>query len=60
MTPAELRRILERHGLTQVGAAEALGITDRQMRRYVAGDRPVPVMLDYALRWMTQKGTAAK
>lgn len=42
MTPRQLRAALARLGLSQVGAAKALGIGDRTMREYVdeRGDGP--------------------
>lgn len=52
MTPEELRALLKACGLSQRGAAAALGIDERTMRRYCAGDLPVPRTVDYALRWV--------
>jgi hypothetical protein len=50
MTPKQLQSFLDRHGLSQRGAAAAVGIGERTMRRYVAGDLPVPVVVELALR----------
>lgn len=36
-------------GLSQRGAARALGINERTMRRYVSGDAPVPRVIVLAL-----------
>ena len=59
MNPRQLQRFLDDAGLTQVGAARALGISDRNMRRYIAGHLPVPRVVEYALRWLvSQKGAA--
>jgi predicted transcriptional regulator len=41
MTAAELERALDRLDLTQVGAADVLGVSDRAVRRYLAGT-PIP------------------
>jgi hypothetical protein len=42
MTSKQLKHLLEMVGQTQVGMARILGISDRNMRRYVAGQLPVP------------------
>ena len=49
MTPDQLRDLLTRAGLSQRGAARELGIDERTMRRYVAGDLPVPRVVELAL-----------
>lgn len=41
MTADELQRALDRLDLSQVGAAAVLGISDRAVRRYLAGT-PIP------------------
>ena len=41
MTPLQLERALDRLGLSQVGAAAILGVSDRAVRRYIAGT-PIP------------------
>ena len=43
------RSALARAGLTQRGAARALGINERTVRRYAAGE-PVPTVVWIALR----------
>lgn len=43
------RLALRRAGLTQRGAARALGINERTVRRYAAGE-PVPTVVWIALR----------
>ena len=55
MSPTQLSRFLEQHGLSQRGAAKALGIGERTMRRYIAGDLPVPRTVEYALRWIASQ-----
>ena len=52
MTPKQLQKFLARHDLTQSGAAAAVGITDRSMRRYISGDQPVPRAVEFALFWI--------
>jgi DNA-binding XRE family transcriptional regulator len=48
MTPAHFRTALARAGLTQRGAAKALEINERTVRRYCAG-YPVPRVVWLAL-----------
>jgi len=43
MTPAELRDLIERAGITQARAAELAGVADRTLRQYLAGDRAIPL-----------------
>lgn len=52
MTAAQLQKLLDLAGLSQRGAAKDLGISERNMRRYIAGDLPVPRVVEYALRWL--------
>ena len=61
LTAQQLRDLLESAELTQDGAARELQISERNMRRYVAGDLPIPRKVEYALRWLIQsKGAAAQ
>jgi hypothetical protein len=50
MTPNQLRTVLARLGLSQRAAARLLGIDERTMRKYVAGDLVIPELLVWALR----------
>jgi len=50
MTANQLRKLLDSNGLSQRGAARKLEIDERTMRRYVAGDQPVPQVVVFALR----------
>lgn len=52
MTKLQLRRLLEANELPQTAAARELGIDPRTMRRYIAGDLPVPKVVEYALLWL--------
>lgn len=45
-----LRSEIARLGRTQRGLARELGIDERTMRRYVAGDREIPPLLWAALK----------
>jgi hypothetical protein len=49
MTALQLKKLLARAALSQVGAARALDISDRNMRRYIAGELPIPRVVKYAL-----------
>lgn len=52
MTGGQLQRLLDLAGLSQRGAAKELDISERNMRRYIAGDLPIPRVIEYALRWL--------
>ena len=52
MTALQLQRLLDRAGLSQRGAAKALEINERTMRKYAAGDAPIPKTVELALRWL--------
>ena len=43
MTPAQLRDLIERAGITQARAAELAGVKERTLRQYLAGDRAMPL-----------------
>jgi len=55
MTPKQLRTTLANLGLSQRAAARLLGIDERTMRKYVAGDLVIPEMLVWALRGLAQR-----
>jgi DNA transposition AAA+ family ATPase len=58
MTPRQLQRFLDNAGLSQRGAAREIGIHERTMRAYIAGDLPVPRTVEFALRWVaSQQGS---
>lgn len=43
MTPAELRLVIMRAGITQARAAALAGVAERSLRQYLAGDRAIPL-----------------
>lgn len=49
MTAKQLQKLLDSCGFSQRGAARDLGISERQMRRYCAGDATVPKVVELAL-----------
>jgi plasmid maintenance system antidote protein VapI len=52
MTAIQLQRLLDSAGLSQRGAAKVIGINERTMRKYVAGESEIPLTVEYALRWV--------
>lgn len=52
MTPEQYRAALVKLELTQVGAAELLGVDGRTSRRYAAGDADIPRPTAKLLRLM--------
>lgn len=56
MTPAQFRHLLAKAGLTQVEAARLLDVSDRTMRRYVAGPGRVPKIAVLAVLRVIEKG----
>lgn len=57
--PAYIRQLLSDAGLSQVAAAKILGVSDRHMRRYVAGNVPCPYPVQFCLETM-RRGAAAR
>ncbi len=57
MTPTEFRELRARLGLTQAALAARLGVTDRAVRRYEAGDRAIAEPIARLLRSL-RKGRA--
>lgn len=49
MTATQLRKLLEKAGLSQRGAARLLEIDERTMRYYAAGEYPIPKVVELAL-----------
>jgi len=55
MNAKQLQRFLDDGGLSQRGAARELAISERTMRRYVAGELPVPRSIELALRYLERR-----
>ncbi len=49
MTGRQLRAALKQLGLAQTATARLLGVNVRTMRRWIAGDVPVPRMVELVL-----------
>jgi hypothetical protein len=52
MSPAQLQKLLDSARLSQVEAARQLDIDPRTMRRYIAGELPIPKPVELALRYL--------
>ena len=52
LTDAQLQRLLARAGLSQRGAAKALEINERTMRKYIAGESRIPKTVELALLYL--------
>lgn len=56
MTGGQLQKLLDRAGLSQRGAAKDIGISERQMRRYISGEaKVIPRVVEYALLWLVHQ-----
>jgi plasmid maintenance system antidote protein VapI len=55
VTAGQLQRLLDRAGLSQRGAAKALEINERSMRRYCSGEQPVPKTVELALLYLASQ-----
>jgi len=49
MTSTELRKLIESSGLPQREIARLLVIDERTLRRYLAGDLPIPKVVELAV-----------
>jgi len=55
LTGKQLQAALERLGMTQAEAAKRLGVTDRTVRRWVAGDTRIPEAVTIVVRsWLKE------
>jgi predicted DNA-binding transcriptional regulator YafY len=52
MSQEQLKRLLRRAKLTGREAARLLDLSERTMYRYTAGRQTVPVVIEYALKWI--------
>jgi hypothetical protein len=52
MTALQLQRLLDKNGMSQRGAAKALEINERTMRKYVAGESKIPKTVELALLYL--------
>jgi hypothetical protein len=54
MSPKQLRRLIKSARLTVQAAADELGMTNRQLYRYLSGDAEIPRVVELAVRWIVQ------
>lgn len=59
VSPSDFRAALSRLGLSQVGAARALNIDPRTVRRYCSGEYEVTRMMELALDGLEAERTAS-
>ena len=55
MSPKQLRRFIKSARLTVQAAADELGMTNRQLYRYLSGDAEIPRVVELAVRWIVQR-----
>jgi len=48
----DLRKTLEGLEISQRAAAKYIGINERTMRRYIAGDLEIPRAIELAVKWL--------
>lgn len=56
MTAEQYQRAIDKLGLSQVAAAEFLGLSERTGRRLVSGETEVPVSVALLLRHLIAEG----
>lgn len=54
-TVEELRELIEKMGVSQRRAAEALDLDERTFRYYASGQKPIPIAVIYALRYLASE-----
>lgn len=52
MKAKDLRKTLEGLEISQRAAAKYIGINERTMRRYIAGDLEIPRAIELAVKWL--------
>ena len=60
MTDAELREWAVRHEYTLARLAQELGISRRMLHHYTAGEWPIPVVVELALRSLGNRERARR
>jgi predicted transcriptional regulator len=58
MEPSEFRGLIDRSGLSQSEVARRLDVSDRTIRRYVAGPGAVPTLVVRAVRHLIAEQAA--
>jgi hypothetical protein len=52
VTARQLKKMLRALGVSQRATARVLEISERQMRRYCAGDAKIPQAIEFAMLWI--------
>lgn len=60
VSPKQLRKLIKSAGLTIRGAAGELGMNQRQLYRYLAGDADIPRVVELAVRWVVHAARKGK
>lgn len=60
MTANQLQAVLDRHKLSQRKAAKEMGIHERTMRKYCAGDLEIPRVVEMAVLYLLGEQRDAK
>ncbi len=60
MTPLQLQKLIDKAGLSQRGAAKAIGINERHMRRLIAGEVAISLTIELALRYVCEQQPASR
>jgi hypothetical protein len=55
MTGEQMRAIFKRVSWTQKDAAALLDLSERNIRRYIAGHLPIPRVVELAINWLTER-----
>jgi transcriptional regulator with XRE-family HTH domain len=50
----ELKKLIEQAGLSQREVAKMISIDERTMRRYIAGDLPIPRVVELAVTCLVE------
>lgn len=58
MTAEQYRKAIDRLGLSQVAAAELLGVDERTSRRWAIGERDIPAPVVRFLRYLIATRTS--
>lgn len=54
MNPTEMRELIAKGPFSQRSAAQMIGMHERAFRRYLAEDRPIPLNVEFAIRYCVE------
>jgi len=60
MTGSELRHIVDRFGTSQRGLAQQLGVNERTVRHWIAGDSPIPRSIEILIDLLAKQKDVAE